>query len=113
LVAGAADTKANKMVDRMKSLTIVRRISMICMCVVLMLLASAVGAQQTIRVDPPGQLATLAPRDTDFSTVRFLGLQRDYRSELRDKLMIGQSVIRIGRPLLPMDPMVWPPEPVD
>jgi len=71
----------------------------------------ALQAGRTIRERPPGELAIIQRRDPDFRSVRFLGLQRSYRDELRNKLLIGHAAIRVGRPLTPMAPIAWPPEP--
>lgn len=71
----------------------------------------ALTGAATIKVKPPGELATILRRDPDFSTVRFLGMQRSYREELRAKLMTGHAAIRLGRPVAGMQPIVWPPEP--
>ena len=92
-------------------------ISALCAVVLLAPLAGAqeavrtVRAAGTIREKPPGELATVVRRDPDFRTIKYLGMQRDYRDELRSKLMLGHAVIRHGRPVLPMEPIVWPPEP--
>ncbi len=66
-----------------------------------------------IREKPPGELATILRRDPDFSTVRFLGMQRSYREELRAKLMMGHAAIRLGRQVAPMQPIMWPPQPAE
>ena len=66
----------------------------------------------TIRVAPPGALATIARRDPDFAKIRFLGMQRSYRDELRDKLSVGRQAIRVGRPVSMMKLIQWPPEEV-
>lgn len=72
-----------------------------------------VQARGTIREKPPGELATVLRRDPDFRTIKYLGVQRDYRDELRSKLMVSHTVIRYGRPVQPMQPIVWPPEPAE
>lgn len=69
-----------------------------------------IQARGAIREKPPGELATVLRRDPDFGTIKFLGMQRDYREELRSKLMMSHSAIRNGRPVIPMEPIVWPPE---
>ena len=82
------------------------------------LLAAAPGQAQVraltgagpIRERPPGELATILRRPPDFSAIRFLGMQRDYRDDLRAKLMMGHAAIRLGRSVTPMLPIVWPPE---
>ena len=80
-------------------------------CLTLLLLVGLAGAQgSTIRIKPPGALATIARRDPDFSKVRFLGMQRNYRDELREKLTIGRQAIRVGRPVAAMKLIQWPPE---
>ena len=78
--------------------------------VVTLLAATPSGAQLQIRERPPGELAVIQRRDPDFRSVRFLGLQRSYRDELRNKLLMGHAAIRVGRPLTPMVPIVWPPD---
>lgn len=64
----------------------------------------------TIREKPPGELATIQRRDPDFSTVRYLALQRDFRPDLTGTLLIGHAVVQINRPIAPMLPIIWPPE---
>jgi len=71
----------------------------------------ALSGGGTIREKPPGELATIPRRDPDFSTIRFLGLQRSYQEDLRAKLLVGHAVIRVGRSVAPMPPIAWPPEP--
>lgn len=88
----------------------------------LTLLLSASGAWSQVRAltgagpireKPPGELATVGRRDPDFTTIRFLGMQRDYREELRAKLMMGHAAIRLGRRVAPMQPIIWPAEPAE
>lgn|GEM_PF-1106238 len=91
----------------------------VCGAVFCVLLSASAGWSQVrqvrgagpIRERPPGELATILRRDPDFSTIRFLGMQRSYRDELRAKLMVGHAAIRLGRPVAPMQPIIWPPEP--
>lgn len=64
-----------------------------------------------IREKPPGELATIQRRDPDFTSVRFIALQRDFRGDMRGKLMLGHAVIRPGRPVAPMPTIDWPPPP--
>lgn len=58
---------------------------------------------------PPGELATIVRRDPDFSTVRFTAMQRDFRHDVRSKLFIGHTVVRLGRPVAPMAAIEWSP----
>ena len=63
-----------------------------------------------IREKPPGELATIQRRDPDFSTVRYLAMQRNFRPDLTGTLLIGHAIVRINRPITPMRPVVWPPD---
>ncbi len=58
---------------------------------------------------PPGELATIVRRDPDFSTVRFTAMQRDFRRDVRSKLFVGHTVVRLGRPVAPMAAIEWYP----
>ena len=58
---------------------------------------------------PPGELATIVRRDPDFSTVRFTAMQRDFRQDVRSKLFVGHTVVRLGRPVAPMAAIEWSP----
>jgi hypothetical protein len=87
--------------------------TIVCALVAVVLLVAGTASAQrgsTIRERPPGQLATIERRKPDFNAVRFLGMQRNYRPELRKQLRLGYLAIRMGRRVQPMVPIVWPPE---
>ncbi len=63
-----------------------------------------------IREKPPGELATIQRRDPDFSTVRYLAMQRNFRPDLTGTLLIGHALVQVNRPITPMRPIVWPQE---
>jgi len=86
------------------------RRTVIALIVAVMLSAGIAAAQgASIRVKPPGALATISRRPPDFSRIRFLGMQRDYRKEIRGELLIGNQALRMGRPVAPMKMIEWPP----
>lgn len=64
----------------------------------------------TIREKPPGELATIQRRDPDFSTVRYLAMQRNFRPDLTGTLLIGHAIVQVNRQIAPMRPIVWPQE---